>query len=126
MGVAILTTEDNFVDAGESSRYTVTFQDFDGSDIAKAALQSLLLDIVSDDGTAIVSNRDVLDDNGGTVASDGTLTLLVGPTDNAFQGGDHKTRENHTFELTWTWTDGSNTPTGKHKWEVTVRRPPQE
>lgn len=106
------------VQQGESSNVVISFQGTDGADIVKANLISLtatLFDLRSND---VINSRDgqnVLDANNGTVATDGTLTLRLGPLDNVIvnTGTPVGGNETHCVVFVWTWNDGVEPRTGK-------------
>lgn len=114
------------VQAGESCNVVATFHGLDGVAITKASLLSLTATIYDEATSAVVNSRNaqsVLDTNDGTVASDGTLTLRLGPSDAAIVGsvsvGD---TERHVLRLTWTWSDGVATRTGIDEWVILVEK----
>lgn len=105
------TGEAVIVQAGESSDIVATFKDMDGAAIVKANLVSLTATLYDVESDTVINSRDdqnVLDANNGTVATDGTLTLKLGPTDNAIINS--RTRvgftEQHVLLFKWTWNDG--------------------
>jgi len=77
-----LTSEsgrNDFVDDGESAVVTVTFKNGDDP-IVKSSLLTIRMLLYHTAYGTILNNRDdvdVLDANGGTVATDGTLTLIL-------------------------------------------------
>lgn len=104
------------VNAGESTKITGTLYDFSGVALNKAAIDTVTLTAKDMDGT-IINLRDaqsILDANGGSLASDGTLTIKLSPTDNAMQCSTADS-EWHFLRITWTWTDGDgDSQTGIH------------
>lgn len=50
--------------------------------------------------------QDILDANGGTVGTDGTLSLVLGEDDNVLTSQEHR-KEDHVLLLQWTWTGGA-------------------
>lgn len=105
------------VQEGESCNVVVVVKDMDGAAIAKASIITLtatLFDYATEAAINSRNDQNVLDANQGTVATDGTLTLRLGPLDNVIVGtpATGKT-ETHCLEVTWTWNDGVATRTGK-------------
>ncbi len=124
MGVTVLTTGETSVNDGESAKITATLYDTENASLAKAAINTLTLTIQDEDGSVINSRNgtDILDANGGTLATDGTLTLKLTAADNAFQSSD-KTRERHFVELAWTWDDAQSVEqTGKQTYILWVEK----
>lgn len=114
------------VQAGESCNVTATFHDMGGTAIAKAALISLTATLYDQATSAVINSRNaqsVLDANQGVVASDGTLTLRLTPSDAVIVGtvavGD---TEAHVLRLTWTWNDGVSVRTGIDEWTLSVEK----
>lgn len=114
------------IDEGESCNVTAVPKDMAGAAIAKANLATLTATLVDENTGDVINSRDaqsVLDANGGTVASDGTLTLRLQPADSAIvTTGDAGTIEGHILRLTWTWSDGVMTRTGVQEWGIKVQR----
>ena len=113
------------INAGESAVITAVLYDATESTLNKAAIQTLTMTITDGSGSVINSRSDsnILDANGGTLATDGTLTLVLSEEDNAYQGDG--ITENHTVVIKWTWSDGLSDFLGKNEWVVMVRQPPQ-
>lgn len=114
------------VQAGESCNIVATFHDMGGTAIAKAALLSLTATLYDEATSAVINSRNaqsVLDANNGAVASDGTLTLRLTPSDSVIMGtvavGDTET---HVLRLTWTWNDGVSVRTGIDEWTLSVEK----
>lgn len=114
------------VQAGESCDVVVTFKGMNGVAIAKASLATLTATLFDTTTKAVINSRNaqnVLDANGGAVASDGTLTLRLQAADAVIVGtvevGD---TEEHTLRLTWTWSDGVLTRTGMQEWAILVEQ----
>lgn len=114
------------VQAGESCNIVATFHDMGGTAIAKAALLSLTATLYDEATSAAINSRNaqsVLDANQGAVASDGTLTLRLTPSDSVIVGtvavGD---TEEHVLRLTWTWNDGVSVRTGIDEWTLSVEK----
>jgi hypothetical protein len=128
MATPLLTTARKavIVDEGESCNVTVTFQDMAGDAIVKASLLSLTATLYDEATESIINSRNaqsVLDANGGTVASDGTLTLRLQPLDAVIVGTlDAGEIEAHVLLIGWTWSDGVLTRTGKETREIGVRK----
>lgn len=114
--------------ANESLPITTVLSDASGDPIAKASILTLTLKLVDATGETVLNSRndqDILDANGGTVAADGTVTLKLAPSDNAFVSTsiDRGDTEVHYALFSWTWTDPDAVVlTGKHEIEFQVRR----
>ena len=109
---------DVVVQEGESCDVTAVFKDNSGTAIAKAALITLTASLYDLLTNASINSRlaqSVLDANQGAVATDGTLTLRLGPLDNVIVGTTLATgkTETHCLQLNWTWNDGVSVRTGK-------------
>ena len=106
------------VQEGESCNIVATFKDLNGNAIVKASLITLTMTLALESTSAAINGRgptpqNVLDANGGTVASDGTLTLRLQPADNSIIGTPlDGTIEVHVIEFEWTWNDGVAVRTG--------------
>lgn len=112
---------------GSSCDIIATFVDANGAAIAKASLISLVATLFDEATGAAINSRNsqnVLDANNGTVASDGTLTLRLGPSDAAIVGSSLSAGdvELHRLRLRWTWSDGVATRTGVDEWIVRVQK----
>ena len=117
------------VPQGASCNLVVTFADASGSAIAKTNLATLKATVYDAATLAVINSRDdqnVLDANGGTVATDGTLTLRLQPLDNTIVDGTLEAghTESHVVRLTWTWSDGVATRTGVQEWQYGVEKLP--
>ena len=104
------------VQEGESANVVATFR-FGTTAIVKASILTMELTLYDLASGAVIAGRDsqnVKDANDGAMASDGTLTLRLGPTDNVIVGTDldEGDYEIHVARLTWTWSDGVKTRTG--------------
>ena len=111
--------------AGSSAVITIVVKDYDGSAIAKAGIDSLTITLV-DEFENVINSRDetsVLDANGGTVASDGTLTLILSAADTAISSSEADS-ETHTLYVTWGWNDGTDDLTATEDFEMIVHRLP--
>ena len=110
-GLAVVVQE------GESCNITTTFQDLTGTAIIKANIITLTVTLFDWVTSAAINSRNaqnVLDANNGTVVSDGTLTLRLGPLDNIIVGSPASgTKEIHCCVFKWTWHDGVATRTGE-------------
>lgn len=104
------------VQQGESCNVIVVFHDNAGAAILKANLASLTATLFDQASAAVINSRsaqNVLDANGGAVATDGTLTLRLGPLDNVIVGTVAVGAiQKHVLRVTWTWSDGVATRTG--------------
>ena len=112
------------VDAGESADITAVLYDADGGLLNKLAIESLTVTIKDENETIINgrSSQSILDENGGTRATDGTLTFKLSELDNVFLSPYGLTSEWHLVQLAWTWVDDSLlTRTGKQNFKIRVR-----
>lgn len=117
---AITDSSGNAVTAqqGESCDVVLTFKDLSGATITKANLITLTLSLFDQKTSATINSRsgqNVIDANGGSVATDGTLTLRLQPDDNPIVSSSVVVgaSENHVLEFTYSWNDGVLTRTGK-------------
>lgn len=115
------------VQAGESSDVVVTFHDMDGDAIVKASLATLTVTLYDRTTLAVINSRSaqsVKDTNNGTVATDGTLTLRLGASDNVIVGTSVAVGalEEHVVRLQWTWSDGVETRNGFDEWVMQVEK----
>ena len=114
------------VQSGESCDVVVTFHDNAGTAIAKASLLTLTATLYEESTADVINTRNaqsVLDANDGTVASNGTLTLRLGPSDAVIVGTvDVGDTERHVLRLTWTWNDGVAVRTGVDEWVLLVEK----
>jgi hypothetical protein len=113
------------VDRGESSVITVTFTDANGGALNKDAIQTLKLTLRNAENNSIINGRNaqsVYDENGGSLSTNGTLTLILSPEDNSIYSPVTPGRvESHYATFSWTYTDSSNNPmVGKHQFEILV------
>lgn len=114
------------VDEGESCDVDYTFKDMAGNAIVKSSLITLTATLFDEKTETIINSRDaqdVKDANGGTVATDGTLTLRLQPLDAAIVSTTltaEKT-ERHILRLEWTWNDGMLTRTGRASRAIIVQ-----
>lgn len=104
---------------GESADITFVPKDMTGAAILKANILTLTVVLYNFATKAAINSRgptpqNVLDANGGLVATDGTLTLRLQAADNPIVGtlAAGKT-ETHCLEFAWTWSDGVLTRTAK-------------
>jgi hypothetical protein len=118
MGYRVLLDADgNTVqtDEGSSSLITLQFYDLQNEVLDGASIETLTLKLYNLEDRSIINSRDgvsILNENGGTLDSDGTLTLFLDPEDNVNVATvldlDDKV-EVHVAEITWTWLDaGAN------------------
>lgn len=130
MAAKALWTSDGKVEpvqAGESSDVVVTFHGLDGVAIVKASLATLTVTLYDRATLAVINSRsaqNVKDANNGTVATDGTLTLRLGASDNVIVGASVSVGalEEHVVRLQWTWSDGVETRNGFDEWVMQVER----
>lgn len=110
------------VDQGESIVLAATFYDPDGNQFNKAALSAVTVTLLDEDNEVINSREDqnVIDANGGTLATDGSFELALTPADNPIVD-ETNAQEEHTLILKWQWVDGASvTQTGIQKYDITV------
>lgn len=116
-----------YVNAGESAVVTGTFYDTSGETLALAAIKTLTMTLKDSVGN-IINSRDGTDIKNtgiGAVAADGTVTVKLNSTDNAFQGASGLLEETHSLLLTWTWDDDDDDElTGREEFEFKVRTQP--
>jgi hypothetical protein len=115
------------VQSGESCNVVVTFQDLTGVTIVKASLITLTVTQFEQKTAAIINSRNnqsILDANGGSVASDGTLTLRLQPLDSVISNTNTnvETSEVHVLRFDFTWSDGVSTRTGRENRGLSVER----
>lgn len=99
---------------GSSSNIRGTFVDFEGTQIPKSAIITLLLTLFNYHTNEVINSReeqDILDLNGGEVSTEGELLLRLEPADNIIND-DTKDEELHVARLLWTWNDGEANRTG--------------
>lgn len=92
---------------GASADIVATFKNMAGTQLTEANIVTLTLTLYDRATKAVINSRnaqDVKDANGGVLASDGTLTMKLGPLDNIITG--HLDQEDHIARFTWTWSDG--------------------
>lgn len=110
-GLAVIVQE------GESCNVVTTFLDLAGAAIAKAAIITLTVTLYDYLTSTVINSRNaqtVLDANNGAVASNGTLTLRLGPLDNVIVGTPASgAKEIHCCIFKWTFNDGVATRTGE-------------
>lgn len=115
------------VDEGESADITATFVDLDAETLVKASILTLTCTLLNAATGAVINSRsaqNIMDANNSTVTTPGVLTLRLQPLDNVIvdttlTAGE---TESHYLTVTWTWSDGTATRTGKQEWEVLVRK----
>jgi len=118
---------ENFVQEGESANITATFE-FEGTSFDKAAVLSLVGTLYDLENKTYINSRnaqDILDANNGTLATDGTLTLRLGPTDNVIVDTTNTPQgsvEVHVLRVKWTWNDGVEGRTGIEELAFSVER----
>ena len=114
------------VNEGESCNVAIEFQDMYKAAIVKASLLTLAATLYDETTKAIINGRNaqsVLDVNGGTVASNGALTLRLQPLDAVVVGSvDTGEMEAHVLLIEWTYSDGVLTRTGIKDVEIKVRK----
>lgn len=118
------------IDEGESANIEATFEDLSGDALDKSSLATLTCTLLNAADGAVInsrSNQNILDANGSTVTTAGVLTLRLEPDDNAIVNTNLSSgqTESHYLTVTWTWSDGTATRTGKQEWELLVRKTSQ-
>lgn len=94
-------------DEGEASLLTALFYDLSGEQLDAQALISLTLTLQNEADASIINDRDdqtILNENGGSVAADGTLTLTLSELDNVIVGNT-RAKERHIATLKWSYVD---------------------
>ena len=113
-----------YVDEGESALLTATLYDTQNQSLDKASITSLTMTLTNSQSgsTVIINSRDnqnILDANGGSVATDGTLTLKLLPDDNKSCVGSAESVVRNYLTLKWSWVDvDSVVQTGKQQFEI--------
>ena len=112
------------VDQGETMILEATFYDpLTGGAFNKSAvtlLQATLLDKSDNSVINTRENQNVLDVNGGVLATSGLFQLTLGPDDNVLND-ETNASEIHLLILKWQWFDEAGaTQTGIQKWDITV------
>lgn len=98
---------------GASGDIVAQFHDMLGADVNEAAILTLVLTLYDKASLQVINSRNeqnVKDVNGGTVATNGELTMRLNPIDNVIVGSN--TTEEHIARFKWTWNDGTETRTG--------------
>jgi hypothetical protein len=112
---------------GGAVRVVAVPKDFTGTAITEANLVTLTVTLYDQRTGRVINSRSaqsVKDANGGTVVTNGTLTLILLAADNPIvsdttpPGG----VERHVLRLAWTYSDGSNTIPGVGEWLIEVER----
>lgn len=114
------------VQQGESFNFVGTFKDVSATPVQLTKADILTIKLTLFAGTTIINSRNaqsVLDANGGTLATDGTLTIALDPADQVIvdtmlTAGQTET---HVARLDWTWSDGS-TRTGRAEYTFKVEK----
>jgi len=102
--------DDLIIQQGESMDIVATFADVSSTPATLTKDQVVSLTVTLYTGTTILNSRDgqdVKDANNGTMATDGTLTLALGPSDAAIVSAAAGATETHIARFTWTWNDGA-------------------
>ena len=114
------------VQAGESMDVVVTFHGMDGVAIVKSNLITVTGSLFNVDTSASINSRNaqsIKDANQATVATDGTLTWRLGPSDAVIVGTlAVGTREKHRARIAATFSDGVLTRTVEEEFEFQVER----
>jgi hypothetical protein len=109
--------ETHKVKEASAAQYSATLEDEAGVAIGSASMTTLTLTIFDESSdTAIVTDRDVLNANGGTLSSAGAFVYLFTAADNAIQGT--SSIEPHIALFEWTWSSG--TKSGNHSVKLLV------
>lgn len=111
---------------GGAVRVVAIPKDFSGTAITEANLVTLTATLYDQRTGRTINSRSaqsVKDANGGTVAVNGTLTLILLAADNPIVGDTVPGGvERHILRLAWTYSDGSNTIPGVGEWLIEVER----
>ena len=108
------------VDEGESCDLTIVLYDATAVALVKASIITLTVTLLDQLTGAVINSRnaqDILDANGGALATDGTLVLRLQPLDNTNVNATPVGEiEKHEVTIKWTWNDGVLVAdrTGKH------------
>ena len=127
MATLLTPANSDYVNAGESAVVEATLYDASGVTLEKSSVKTLTITLKDSGGTVINSRSasNVLDNDIGTLATDGTVTLKLAPLDNAFQGDTDIVEESHWMLLEWTWDDSdSDEQTGSELFEIPIRKMP--
>jgi hypothetical protein len=110
-------------DEGEGSRITAAFYDQSGAQLDGQSIVELELTLRNEADGAVINTRldsNILNQNGGSVAEDGTLTLKLTGEDNAIITRDGY-EEPHIATIQWSWVDlQSAQQWGQQKWRIRV------
>lgn len=125
MSSSTLTAKQRKLDEKTLAKYTATVKDEAGAAIAAASLTTLTLTLYDVDTLTIINSRtaqNVLNTNNVTVDSDGLLTWLIQPADNAIVGTRRRANqyEKHVALFEYTWSSG--TKASKHEVILEVRQ----
>lgn len=105
------------VDEGESCNLSGALVAPDGTALLLANISTLLLTLYDGTTYAVLNSRNgqnAKNANSHTVASDGTVTIRLDPADAVWIGNRVvDAKQPHVARLTWTWSDGVETRTGK-------------
>ena len=105
------------VQEGESCNLTFVPLDIDGVAVPKVGITSLILTLYDLKTSATINDRldqNMIDLNDGSVATNGTLTVRLGPLDNVIVGTVPASKtESHVVQIAYTWNDGVGVRTGK-------------
>ena len=115
--LTVITSE---IAEGVTARITGTILDDTGTPIPTAALTTLKLTLFDKRSLAILNSRSavsVLNTAGGTVDSNGLLTMILSPADNAIVA-QSPVSETHVALFTWTYNAGA--ATGRAQVEFTI------
>lgn len=107
-------TYDNFllIQEGESWDLTGHLEDTDGNQLEKASITDLELTLYNESDNTVINSRnsqDVLDNNGGSMVTDGSFTIKLQPLDNIIVDTVNvlaDQTETHLIKLVWKWNDG--------------------
>ena len=121
---------EKLIDQGESANvYSVLYDTTGAAFTSTAAILTLTATLSNAADKSVINSRnaqDIKGANGGSIALDADgnveLTLKLQPADNPIVAEtDPDQPEEHYLLITWTWTDGALTRTGKHEWLLKVR-----
>lgn len=117
---------DVIVQEGKSFPIIVTFEDVSPTPKQLTASDILTLELTLFSGTTAINSRNaqsVKNENGGTLADDGTLTMKLLAADNPIVDNTLTAGalETHIARFVWTWNDGAD-QTGGVEYEFKVEK----
>ena len=110
---------------GASHNITGTLKDLNDPSATITSITTLVVAIYDEaSGDVIVAEEDANGANGHSFTS-GVVVIEVDPGDNIIKHPTNVARgdlEWHTCRLTWTWSDGNSTRTGRKEYRFPVKR----